>query len=221
MAAAWVVRSGKHGEREAWALARGLAGTAWWEFPDLAPYTSREALADLVEQKLSDLKEGAVANYTGQLWALRTRILVGDLMVLPLKTTKQLALGRVTGSYEYRADDPDPNLRHVIPVDWQRIDVPRSAVKQDLLFTLGSALTVFAPTKNHAIARLEKILSEGSDPGQVPSLGGLTPTAAPVDESGASSVDEPELAPDIEDVAQVQISARVAEDSQGMIWRRS
>jgi restriction system protein len=216
MASAWVVRSGKHGEREAWCLANGYAGTGWWEFSDLTPCTSREAMAHLVAQKLSDLKEGAVANYAGQLWALRSRIQVGDLMVLPMKTTKQLALGRVTGGYEYRADEEDSNLRHLIPVDWQRTDVPRSAVKQDLLFTLGSALTVFAPTKNFAIPRLEKILADGVDPGRVPSLGGpskpspSTPVAA-----ADNAVDEPELSPDIEDVAQIQISAKVAEEFAG------
>lgn len=49
MAAAWVVRSGKYGEREQWSLAHGFAGTGWWgEFPDLALFDSRPALLDLV-----------------------------------------------------------------------------------------------------------------------------------------------------------------------------
>jgi restriction system protein len=215
MVSAWVVRSGKHGERESWSLRHGFAGTGWWEFPDLKPYTSREALAQLVVQKLNGLKEGAVANYAGQLWALRSRIEAGDLMVLPMKTTKQIALGRVTGGYQYREDEDDPNLRHVVPVNWQRIDVPRSAVKQDLLFTLGSALTVFAPTKNHAIARLEKILADGIDPGQVPTLGGPLSSASTAAAETDNAVDEPELSPDIEDVAQIQIGAKIAEEFAG------
>jgi len=216
MASAWVVRSGKHGEREAWAIANGFAGTGWWEYPDLSPYESREALASLVMETLGDLNEGAVANYAGQLWALRSRIQADDLMVLPMKTTKQIALGRVTSGYEYRADEQDPNLRHVIKVNWQRTDVPRSAVKQDLLFTLGSALTVFAPSRNHAIPRLESILVDAKDPGQVPSLGGMSkPSASAAAADADSSVDEPELSPDIEDVAQVQISAKVAEEFAG------
>lgn len=216
MAVAWVVRSGKYGEREAWALTKGYAGTGWYEFPDLTPYTTREAIAQLVIETLSDLKEGAAPNYAGQLWALRDRIHPGDLMVLPMKTTKQLALGRVTGPYEYLGDEPDPNFRHVVPVDWQRTDMPRAAVKQDLLFTLGSALTIFAPTKNHAIQRLDKILTNGVDPGQVPSILGLqkhltVATANPAD----SSVDSPEMVPDIEETAQIQITARIAEEFAG------
>ena len=80
-------------------------------------------------------------------------------MILPLKTTRQIALGWVTGRYEYRADEQDLAKRHVIPVEWKRQDLPRSAVKQDLLFTLGSAMSVFSPSKNNAVARLESLLS--------------------------------------------------------------
>lgn len=215
MAAAWVVRSGKHGEREQWSIANGFAGTGWADVPDLRPYESREALLELVRSTIRNVKEGAVANYAGQLWALRSRVLVGDLMALPLKTTKQVALGRVTGGYEYHADEPDPSLRHVIPVDWQRTDVPRSNVKQDLLFTLGSALTVFAPSKNNAVARLEAILATNVDPGQIPSLRGHKTSPAPSDPEPDNSVDEPEMVPDVEETAQIQISAKIAEEFAG------
>ncbi|MDL9935443.1 restriction endonuclease, partial [Gordonia sp. ABSL1-1] len=46
----------------------------------------------------------------------------------------------------------------------------RSAVKQDLLYTLGSVLTVFAPSKNNAVSRLEHLLQYGTDPGAVEAL---------------------------------------------------
>jgi hypothetical protein len=42
-----VARSGKHSEREARSTASGYAGTGWWEFPDLAHYPNRKALAQL------------------------------------------------------------------------------------------------------------------------------------------------------------------------------
>jgi restriction system protein len=52
---------------------------------------------------------------------------------MPMKTTKQIAIGRVTGGYEYLATEEDPNCRHVVRVDWQRRDLARTAVKQDLV----------------------------------------------------------------------------------------
>ncbi len=104
----------------------------------------------------------------------------------------------------------------MVRVDWQRRDLPRTAVKQDLLFTLGSAMSVFAPSKNHAVARLERLLDHGADPGQVPSAGSAGAKRAGTaagDEDEA--VDAPELATDIEEVAYDRITARISEDFAG------
>ncbi len=215
MATAWVVRSGKHGEREAWVLDNGYAGTGWTEFPDLSSYTSRDELAAFVANKLPAGKEAAVANYTGQLWALSNRIEIGDLMVLPLKTTKEIALGRVTDKYKYLADEADPSRRHVIGVDWKVTDIPKSSVKQDLLFILGSALTVFAPSKHNAIARLEYLLEHGKDPGQLAVAANGQVHAASPGSLSSEAVDEPEASPDIEEQSQAQIQTKLAEEFAG------
>ncbi|MGZ8179658.1 restriction endonuclease [Williamsia sp. SKLECPSW1] len=163
---------------------------------------------------MSDLKPGAVANYAGQLWALRARISAGDVMVLPMKTTKQIAIGRVKSPYRYLGQEVDPSLRHVVEVEWQRTDLPRTAIKQDLLFTLGSALTIFAPTKNYAVERLERVLDDGVDPGQAYFLG-LSSHESSAVALADDAVDEPESSPDIEYVAQLQISAKLAEEFAG------
>ncbi|ADD43285.1 restriction endonuclease [Stackebrandtia nassauensis] len=211
MGVAWVVRSGRNGERDQWALANGVSGGGWREWPDLTACKSREDIAAVITKILPDMGMATQANYTGQTWALRGRIAKGDLIVMPMKTTKQLAMGRVTSGYEYLADQPDPDQRHVVRVDWQRTDLPRSAVKQDLLYTLGSALSIFAPTKGHAIARLEALLETGEDPG-------LVSFSTPVslsESAGADDVDEPETHTDIEEVARDRITARIAEEFAG------
>lgn len=167
MAKAWVIRAGRRGERDSWAIDTGCSGGGWWEVPDLSGYSTREEIAGVVADTFPGASDGKIANFTGQLWALTGRIKPGDLLVMPMKTTKEIALGYVTGAYEYRAEEPEASRRHVVPVDWRRTDLPRTAVKQDLLFTLGSAMSIFAPSKNNAIARLEYPLTRGSDPGQV------------------------------------------------------
>ena len=215
MTQAWVIRAGRYGEREAWALESGCSGGGWAEVPDLMGCSTREGIAQVVAETFKSATDGTISNFTGQLWALRDRIKPGDLMVMPLKTTKQIALGRVTSSYEYRASEQDPNKRHVVAVDWQRTDLPRSAVKQDLLFTLGSAMTIFCPSKNSAVARLQHLLEHGSDQGQVVPL--LAPKqlkpGLPVDTT--EDVDEPELTPDIEEAAYNQITSRITEEFAG------
>ncbi len=145
----------------------GCSGGGGAEVSDLRPYSTRDEVAHVVAETSNGATDGKISNFAGQLWALRGRIEPGDLMIMPMKTTKQIALGRVSGPYEYRAHEEDANKRHVVPVNWQHVDLPRSAVKQDLLFTLDSAMSIFSPSKNNAVARLEHLLEHGSDPGQV------------------------------------------------------
>ncbi|WP_111765340.1 restriction endonuclease [Nakamurella deserti] len=215
MSTAWVVRSGRSGERDQWALDNGVSGGGWRELPDLSACTTKDAISALVSASFPGGSDGMRANYTGQLWALRHRITAGDLLVMPLKTTKRIAIGRVTKGYHFLGDEVEADRRHVVKVDWLVTDLPRTAVKQDLLFTLGSAMSVFAPSKNHAVRRLEALLKTGIDPGSV----AATTTAAPVstsnDHAQLASVDEPELAADIEQVALDRITGRIAEDFAG------
>lgn len=186
------------------------------EVPDLSPHHSRESVGAVIAETYPDLSDAALANYTGQMWALRSRIVTGDLLAMPMKTTKQIALGRVTEGYKYLADQDDPNQRHVVSVDWQITDLPRSAVKQDLLFSLGSALSIFAPSKNHAVARLEQLLVDRIDPGQVPYLAKTTISGQSQPQPALEDdVDEPELHTDIDEVARDQITARIAEQFAG------
>lgn len=159
MATAWVIRAGRTGEREAWVLANGVSGGGWKELPDLTACTTKEQISDVVQATFPNAKQGMLNNFIGQLVALRTRIGPGDLLVMPMKTTQQIAIGRVVTGYTYRAEEPDTDKRHVVGVDWQRTDLPRASVKQDLLFTLGSAMSIFAPSKNNAIDRLEYVLT--------------------------------------------------------------
>lgn len=215
MATAWVIRAGRFGERESWALDKGCSGGGWHELPDLASASSRDAVAEVVQSTFQGASDGRIANFTGQVWALRGRIKPGDLMVMPMKTTKQIALGRVTSGYTYQGDEAEPEKRHVVLVDWIRTDLPRASVKQDLLFTLGSAMSIFAPSKNQALARLEHLLEHGTDPGQVIPGGGSSGPSAATSAPDEEDVDEPELSADIEQVAYDQITSRIAEEFAG------
>jgi restriction system protein len=90
-------------------------------------------------------------------------------------------------------------------------------VKQDLLFTLGSAMSIFAPSKNNAVARLEHLLRKGTDPGNAALTGVPSKPSSKSKAEGVttSDVDEPELTADIEQVGLDRITARIAEDFAG------
>jgi restriction system protein len=162
---AWMVRAGRSGEREQWALDRGLTGAGFHEVADLTKAQAREQVQEAVGAAYPQDKPTAVRNFAAQLWALRGRMSKGDLVVMPLKLTPQIAIGRITGDYAYLADEPDPSRRHVRPVEWIVTDVPRSVIKQDLLYSMGAFSTVCQISRNDAEARLSAIVDTGSDPG--------------------------------------------------------
>ncbi len=123
MPTAWLIRAGSTGEREDFVLGHGLAFGGWDDLPDLSGISSRGEMKGILRRLLPGRSKMSVANYSGQLWALRAHVSVGDLVVLPRKKTRQIAIGVVTQEYWYR-DDPDPGRRHVVSVDWKRTDVP-------------------------------------------------------------------------------------------------
>jgi restriction system protein len=160
----WIVRAGSHGEREDFALEHKLACVGWDEVPDLSKMDTRDAVAALLRQVYPDDGASRVQTQAAQLHAFANRIAKDDLVVLPLKTRSQVAIGRVTGAYKYR---PELGLgaMHTRPVEWRRVDVPRTAFAQDLLYSLGAFLTVCQVTRNDAEARIRAVLNGEPDPG--------------------------------------------------------
>jgi restriction system protein len=210
----WTIRAGKQGERTQWAFENGLVGGGWQDFPDLTPYKDdREKLRDLVSQVVGGSK-GRIANYTGQLWMMINRIQVGDYMVLPIRSTSQIAIGQVLSGYKYVETESDQNKRHQLSVKWLKTDIPKSLIKQDLLYQLGSALTVFLIGNNDAGYRLEQLLNGKPDPGSRSLLNAGTPndpagfTEVATGETGSDAID-------LEEVAQDEISRRLQEDFKG------
>jgi restriction system protein len=219
MTRAWLIRAGRAGEREQWALTNGVSGGGFFEVADLTGASSREAVGAVVAAGFPGSADGKIQNFTAQLWALRDRIATGDLVVMPLKNTPQLAIGRISGPYEYR-NDPDPALRHVRPVEWLVTDVPRTAVKQDLLYTLGAFLTICEVRRHDGAYRIEKLAKTGADPGARTAVPGAKPATAGAT-PGESDLDEPTDGPiDIEQHAFDRLSSYVIETFAGYKMQR-
>ena len=161
---AWLIRAGSSGEDEDLNIEDGIAVVSFVQVPDLTDVSTWDQLKETVRRSHPGDSESKIGNVAGQLWALRTRVRPGDLVALPLKTTPLIALGIVTASYQYR-EVSGKGRRHMVSVDWKHIDVPRDAVQQDLLNSLGAFMTVCEITRNDGAWRLQQILETGSDPG--------------------------------------------------------
>lgn len=147
----WVVRAGKHGGNEDYAINNNVVVVGWDDIGDLSQISDREAIQKLVQETYPDESIGTQRIWTGELWAFKERIQKGDWVALPLKTRAAIAIGQITSPYKYLPDAPAQHQRRV---QWVRTDIPRSEVDQDLLYTLGSTLTVFQASRNDAEARL-------------------------------------------------------------------
>ena len=159
----WLVRAGKNGERENFALENGLAVIGWNELPDLAHINTREKLSDQMQQSYPDEGKMTIANYVGQVWAFRGRIEKGDLIVLPLKTRSMIAIGECTGAYKYEPGNP-AGARHTRSVEWVHEDIPREAFGKDLLYAFGASMTVCQIKRNNAEDRIRAVLDGKEDP---------------------------------------------------------
>jgi restriction system protein len=161
--AVWVVKGGRSGEREQRMLDHGCVAIGWEELGDLSEHPDRDSLSMRYRATYPDAPEGRVPNHVGQLFRFANETKVGDLVVVPLKTSSSIAVGEITGPYQFK-EDLGPDMSHRLPVKWLRTDIPRSTVDQDLRHTLGTLLTVSRAERNNAERRIRKMVTDqGND----------------------------------------------------------
>ncbi len=163
---AWVVRAGENGERERAALEEGVLVVGWDRLAmgDLADAATRDDIKAAVAAAYPDEGPYTIGNWTGQLYRFVHEIQPGDLVVLPLKSLR-VAIGRVTGAYEFRAGALE-GMRHVRPVEWLVTDIDRQDIQSDLLDSMGSLLTVFEISRFGAAERVAAMAEGKPDPGR-------------------------------------------------------
>lgn len=157
--AVWVVRAGRQGEQEAFALEHGYVVIGWDELGDLSGIADRDALRARMEQTYGDLSPGRARTWTAQVWAFLHVIKKGDIVALPLKGQPAVAFGKVTGdTYRHAPDNPE-GARHVRTVQWIGEPIPRTAFDSDLRYSFGAIQTVFSVWRNDAENRLRAMLA--------------------------------------------------------------
>ena len=199
--AVWIVKGGKQGEFEEAFLTHGLVGKGG-QLSDLSNIQSVDELRTLFEDSHPQFKKSQVSNHVGQFWSLLTRMEKGELVVLPLKTTGTIAVGRVDGDYEYRTD-LGPSLHHVRPVAWIQTEVPRDAFDQDLLYSFGAFITIGRVKRDRAEERILKSIGQKSQP---------TPVSQQPEDEVIAELEE---APDVEAVAREQIRQFISANFAG------
>ena len=161
----WMIRAGRDGQYEEQALSEGRAVVGWRRVPDVQRVASRAELEAICRDAYPAVRSTRIKSHACQLWAFRQRVQRGDLVVLPLTRRSAVAIGEVTGPYEYQAGGPQ-QPRHTRTVRWLRTDLPRTAFDRDLLYSFGAMLTVCRIRRDGAEERLRRLLNgqDGTGP---------------------------------------------------------
>lgn len=159
----WLVRAGKYGEDETSALENGLAIIGFKLIKDASDTKTREDIIALLKKALPDDTESRITNLAAQFYSFVHKIQKNDLVVVPLKTKPQIAVGRVKGDYKFC--EVNGEMRHTRKIDWIRSDILRTVIKQDLLYSLGAFMTICQIQRNNAEQRFLSIIDGKGDPG--------------------------------------------------------
>ena len=147
----WVVRAGGRGEWEELFTSEEIAAIDFGLRQSVADFDSRESLRAHV------IESGGSRSGADQLWRFSSEICIGDMIVLPRKLSKSIAVGRVSGDYAFRLDMEAP---HVRSVHWNAQDIPRADFDRDLLYSFGGLATVFRAQASDAEARIRRKLDQ-------------------------------------------------------------
>ena len=204
----WKVSPGRYGEREQIDLVDGCVTVGWKDLGDIGGIEGADAMKEHLRGAYPEASDKRIINFAGQLRAFISGIAEGDIVVVPLKSSPTLAFGIVTGPYEFKPENP-AGARHTRPVKWERTDVARSAVGQDLLFSLGAFSSVCGIKRNGAEQRLAAVMETGKDPGAINAVEPGLPDSPPTDIG-------PDFVPvDIEQLARDRIRLIIGEKFTG------
>lgn len=115
----WLVRSGEGGEVVDECVANGVAAVGYRTVGDVRERTPAQVLEELMRAtNRTDFETLAQ-----RLLDFAERMREGDYIVTSDGARRQLVVGRVNGTYEWRENSPIPGMRHLLPVEWLgRID---------------------------------------------------------------------------------------------------
>ncbi|MFF0822810.1 restriction endonuclease [Micromonospora haikouensis] len=178
MTQVWIVRAGRDDSYEDLALNKNLVAVGWSATGDLGDATTLAAIRQRVLAAYPEMDHRAAKSHAIQLLAFRARMAPGDVVLLLRRSSPDVALGRVTGDYEYRKNLAK-GISHVRSVTWSRTDLPRASVERELL-SLPSLTTVYRISQAETAARLQRL---AGDPGAVPEAVVVTPEVAATDET--------------------------------------
>lgn len=145
---------GIHTQDDALFLNDSVIAIGWKDMGDLRLIESnRDAYKERYTQVYADAKKQSIANGAGMLYRFACEVQIGDYVIFPSKTDRQINIGVIESEYFYDQNAVEYVQQH--KVKWLK-HLPRTAFSQGALYEIGSAMSFFA-VKNYADEYLEAL----------------------------------------------------------------
>jgi restriction system protein len=144
-------------------LKENVIAIGWREMGDLSLIEQdREAFKAKYTEVYKDAKKGSIPTCAGMLYRFVNEAKVGDYVVFPSKSNREVNIGQITGDYRYDAEEHDHVQKR--DVKWFK-HFKRTFFSQGALYEIGAAQSFFL-VKNYAdefLSALEKDFKNSFD----------------------------------------------------------
>lgn len=153
----WNIHLGRDGEFEEYAIKNSVIVIGWGDIPNLAEIKSKNELKTIFQQAYPQYKKAGVSAVAEVIWNFYAKINIGDVIVSPLDSKPEIAIGVVVGEYEYRPS----KIRHARKVSWLGT-FPRSSFDADIQKSTSARLTLSQIRDDDAKSRVIIMLKDFS-----------------------------------------------------------
>ncbi len=136
----WLVRAGERGYMFEEFIEKKVIAIGWIKIGDLSSVNSREEIKDIVRNKYSNYKEGAVNITTGQIFRFKSIFKKGDQVITYNPETRNYHIGKIVSDYEYNETLLN-GMKHIRKVEWGE-SISRDELSPGARNTLGSIMTI-------------------------------------------------------------------------------
>jgi len=140
----WVVHIANHDAIAVRAQEEGFICIGWTKIGDLSPHNTRDKMKAAYRRAWPNATDGHIRSSYGQVYRFAHEIEQGDPVVYPIKGSRDLLIGEITGPYRWAGDDVqlrDNDYCNVRPVKWHK-RVQRIDFSQDALHSFGGFSSV-------------------------------------------------------------------------------
>ena len=161
----WVLRAGKDGVREKRALQENLGLPGLYYNEEVENAETLDEIKKAMRAAYPEWKRGQINTQAGQLYRFRTKLQVGDIVLMPSNHVHGAVYhGTVTGPVTIDRSEPDVEAHLRVPIEWSKEPFQRDELGIDLRRSITSLLTLSQVKRNNAHERILSVIDGSGDP---------------------------------------------------------